>query len=192
MLKIMTLVYIFQLSLSAVAADWIVTAMVGNESKVISLSKKETKLKIGQKLFAGENVITGANNKVKLISQETSLMIAENTNLILGELQNNERFLNLTKGKYRIQVDPEMAKQMKFKTPSSVTGVRGTEFFMSAASDKEIICVLEGIVETQDLATQKTVELKQNQGWFKEPGKDAKVQETQLEQRTKWLESTTL
>ena len=96
----------------------------------------------------------------------------------------------LDSGKLRIQINSDEAKKFRFALPSAVAGVRGTEFFMAATSERELVCVLDGIVQVEEKQTNKVSSLQKNQGWIKESHQAAQTTMTSDEQRDKWVKAT--
>ena len=61
---------------------------------------------------------------------------------------------------------------------------------MAATAERELVCVLDGIVQVEEKQTNKVSSLQKNQGWIKESHQAAQTTMTSDEQRDKWVKAT--
>ncbi len=159
--------------------------------------------KVGDKLKESDVVVTGKNTKVKLIEGRSILVIGESSKVSietkkLGKIKIVETDKEtlpqvfLQAGKARFQIDSAEAKKYRFRIPSVVSGVRGTEFFLSASTEKEILCVLEGEVGAKIISNQQEAKVTKGIGWIREGEKEGILIETTEEQRKDWVQATDL
>lgn len=119
-----------------------------------------TPLAVGQKLNPGETLETNDTARIKLLLKDNSIVdIGPNSKFKLTSCQTTAQKenieLDLEFGTLRANVVKKLkqrSREFKLKTPTSVLGVRGTEFFVrwqkdSSDSVTEQISVLEGRVE---------------------------------------------
>jgi hypothetical protein len=181
--------------LSAVSHAWTVMVIKGSGSAQLTQGAEPArKLRVGEKIKESAVIETTAA-KVRLVNGAAVLVIGENTSFQIAppDAESTLPSLKVNKGKVRATVSPEIASQFNYRIPSAIAGVRGTELFLSASAEKEVICVLEGKVEARELIKQKrTVELKQNIGWIREGDKEPVVVETSAKERQQWQEATSL
>lgn len=176
------------------------TVMVlSSEPKAEWINAKGEKqpLKVGQFLNYGDTVITGAGTKVKMIENHSVMVIGEKTTLKIEEPEKKDGppsqiTLNLSAGKARFVVDKGEAKKYRYRIPSIVAGVRGTEFVLTAATEKEVLCVLEGEVGAEIVASGAQATVKKNIGWIREGNQEGKLLPTTSEQRQNWVKATSL
>lgn len=122
------------------------------------------KIEVGQGLAAGSRVETAEDSFLKLSLRDGSVLdIGPSSSLVLsrcGEREASpEMDLELELGSVRLNVVPQNKSRRKgfeLHTPTSVLGVRGTEFFVSWKKDaqgiiSEQIGVSEGKVEVKSL-----------------------------------------
>jgi hypothetical protein len=115
---------------------------------------------IGDDLFSGAVVSTGADSIAELILRDKSVMkIGRNTVVTLEELPPREgasdSIFSLVSGTIRSRVNKMIGSGSSFeiRTPSAVMGVRGTDFMIALTAGKELsVTVLEGRVELESAA----------------------------------------
>ena len=157
--------------------------------------------KIGDKFQGSDVLATGANTKVKLLEGHSVMVVAEKTEVSaetkkLGKIalvatdKDTNPQLFLKSGKLRFQIDKPEAAKYRFRIPSVVAGVRGTEFFMSASKEKEVLCVLEGEVGAKIISNNKEAKVEKGIGWIREGNKEGILIQTTEQQRADWVSST--
>jgi hypothetical protein len=162
-------------------------------SATAELNGKSIPLKLGMAIAEGTQITTGAETKAKFVEAHSVVVLGENSKWQILPAEASAQghpVLKLALGNSRIQVDHPEAQKYKFAIPSAVAGVRGTEFFMSASADKEILCVLEGEVLATATDTQEETSLKKGMGWVKDGKGPAKIFQITDQQKFKWLSST--
>ncbi|WHH61073.1 FecR domain-containing protein [Petroclostridium sp. X23] len=177
MMLICTLFFTMMMPYQVFAAD---------NSKAASIVDMEGKVQIlkagGEKAFSafkgmnltqGDRIITGKDAWVKLdIDQNKEMKLAENTDMTMSELlgsvnaKNDQTFLNLLVGKAWIFIKEKLNVNAKFeiKTPTTVMGVRGTQFFVQEQDGQTYVTVVEGTVAASTYAVVEnpdgTIQLK--------------------------------
>ncbi|MGZ5279368.1 MAG: FecR family protein [Pseudobdellovibrionaceae bacterium] len=195
-MKIFLLALTLGVSISGHA--WTVMVM-SDQSKTewINVNGVKLPLKVGQFLNFGDTVITGAGAKVKMIENHSVMVVGEKTTLKIEEPLKKDGppspiIMNLMSGKVRFTVDKTEAAKYRYRIPSIVAGVRGTEFVLTASPEKEVLCVLEGEVVAQIIATGNQANVKKNIGWIREGNQAGKLLETTNEQRKTWIQATSM
>jgi hypothetical protein len=132
-------------------SGWTFQQQSGPAGVTVERNGRIHSLSPGSNLEKYDVLFVGKGTKVLLSEGASRLWVGENTVLRIDQLKSNpaEDVVRLDTGKIRIQIKPEEAKRWKFETRSSVSGVRGTEFFISSTEATESLCVLEGAVESQ-------------------------------------------
>lgn len=167
---------------------WTVLAKTGGKA-VLLRGKNEHDLRVGTRVQAGD-VIATIDSRLKLVRGTSVIRIGENTSLTWKKENKSPDVLKITAGSSRIIIDSKEAKKFQFALPSAVAGVRGTDFYLKATSQKELICVLAGLVEVTDKETKKSFNVSGGQGWVREGTNPATVTSNNPEQVQKWILST--
>lgn len=179
------------------ANAWTVLVVSGNGGATI----KGQPLKVGMNLKLGDAVKTAAGVKVKLQEGFSIMVIGEKSELAIElsdvpkiKLVSNDseklEQIALKNGVVRFQIDKKEATKFRYRIPSVVAGVRGTQFFMSASPEKEVLCVIEGEVGAKIVHSGAEAKVEKNIGWIREGNKDGVLVKTSDEQRSKWVEAT--
>jgi hypothetical protein len=112
----------------------------------------------GMELRDRDRLRTGANAKLLLKMREgSSVRLGENGTLVLDRMGEDrdrvfDAVLNVFKGAFRFTTDALRAQRRRNIniTIATVTaGIRGTDVWGKAASDKDIVCLIEGRIEVQ-------------------------------------------
>jgi len=192
------LILAMTLGVSISGHAWTVMVL-SNQAKTewINVKGEKQPLKVGQFLNFGDTVITGAGAKVKMIENHSVLVMGEKTTLKIEEPVKKDGppspvIMNLLSGKVRFTIDKTEAAKYRYRIPSVVAGVRGTEFVLTASPEKEVLCVLEGEVVAQIIASGVQANVKKNIGWIREGGQEGKLLETTQDQRKSWVQATSL
>jgi co-chaperonin GroES (HSP10) len=114
----------------------------------------ETQLKQGDKIFEKDIIRTEGTSKIKIyFDDESVLTLGENTTLSLEEytlsLLDDKRsvLLNLIRGRLRAIVGKIIGgagSRYEVKTPTSITGVRGTHFYVFAMENLTRVALFSG------------------------------------------------
>ena len=106
---------------------------------------------IGEDLFAGSSIRTGADSLAELILRDESVVkVAENTGFLLEELPRNtgdDSVFTLMEGSVRAKVTKMISPDSSFtvRAESAVLGVRGTDLYIRFEEDRALrLSVLEG------------------------------------------------
>ena len=113
---------------------------------------KEEPAKIGSKVFPGDQVITAADSRGKIVmSDRNVLAISPDSNMQIAKYENDASKgsknveLNLSSGKVRANVEQKYdGEKNKFmiKSPTAVAGVRGTKFMMGFDPSTQVSSVV--------------------------------------------------
>jgi len=112
----------------------------------------------GMELRDSDRLRTGANAKLLLKMREGShVRLGENGTLLLERMAEDKdrvfaAVMNVFKGAFRFTTDALRAQRRRniHITIATVTaGIRGTDLWGKAASDKDIVCLIEGKIEVQ-------------------------------------------
>lgn len=112
----------------------------------------------GMELRDSDRLRTGANSKLLLKMREgSSVRLGENGTLLLDRMSEGgdrvfDAALNVLKGAFRFTTDVLQVRRRRNIniTIATVTaGIRGTDVWGKAASDKDIVCLIEGKIEVQ-------------------------------------------
>lgn len=188
---------LFPLLFSFSAQAWDIYVIHG--TGLVTLNGKPAK--VGDKFQGSDLLATGANTKVKLLEGHSVMIVGENTQVSaetkkLGKIKlvatdkDTNPQLFLKSGKLRFQIDKAEAPKYRFRIPSVVAGVRGTEFFMSASKDKEVLCVLEGEVGAKIISNNQEAKVEKGIGWIREGDKEGILIQTTEKQRGDWVADT--
>jgi hypothetical protein len=186
------------LLMSVTAQAWTVMVLSSNPKATwVNVKGEKSPLKVGQFLSPGDIVVTGAATKVKLIENHSIMVIGENTNMKLVPPEKKDGppspvTITIMGGKLRLKVDKTEAQKYNYRIPSIVAGVRGTEFVLTASMEKEVLCVLEGEVGAEIVASGAKATVKKDFGWIREGNQQGQVLPTTPEQRKNWIDATTL
>lgn len=124
-------------------------ARLGNNGPALSL---------GQKLEAGSDIRTGTSGRVRLRFEDGStVVIGDNSQLLIERFEHSnnkarEASLSLESGLIGQQVSRQEGGKWIVRTPSAVTAVRGTEFFVEVGQDfTTAVSVQSGAVDVEAL-----------------------------------------
>lgn len=150
--KSLILLVIFSISGPvAFAAGALVEAIGGSDSVAVQRAGKELKLKKGEKLEMGDEVVTGRNVAVDIrFEDKTLIRVGANSSYKL-ETESKGLLHRLMSGIVRVLVPPSPDAKTGFdrfrmNTPEGTIGVRGTEFVVIAAKGETTLKGLEGEV----------------------------------------------
>ncbi len=126
--------------------------------------------KIGDALFEGDTIKTGANSKVQLLlSDNTTIYVAQNSNLMIKEY-----LLNHTQNKRNVVVKSDEGKirmvvmkmfraiaatadkqwkssNVRIETPTAVAGIKGTDLVIVVSRTHTQLTVFEGVVGIRNM-----------------------------------------
>ncbi len=123
------------------------------------ISKEKTgKISVGSRIFQGDSIITGANSYTKIVMTDRNIIsVISNSHVTIERYENGGKLggrnadLTLKNGKVRFDVKETYdGEKNKFiiRTPTSITGVRGTDFVVSfdpKTYSTEVVCFM-GVV----------------------------------------------
>ncbi len=127
----------------------------------VKRGETEIQLKQGDKIFAKDIIRTEGRSKIKLyFNDESVLTLGENTTLSLEEytlsLLDDKRsvVLNLIRGRLRAIVGKIIGgagSRYEVKTPTSITGIRGTHFYIFAMENLTRVVLFSGEISLRNI-----------------------------------------
>lgn len=137
------------------------------EVKVIH-DKKEQTPQPGLNLFDGDEIKTGKRSyAIIMLADNSELRVEESSNLIIKKellmqdtaIEKALYSIKLLYGKLLAKIEKKNEQWVNVGTPTSIIGVRGTEFYSGVAPDgSTIVEVVEGEVEVLDDENKKVAE----------------------------------
>ena len=166
--------------------DGLINFLTGNVS--IVLDDKTVKANVGDKITQGMTVRTGVKSVVDIYFEGSVIRILENSSVVMKELvknlSDNKELTELyvQNGKMFSQVTRKLTENEKFRvsTPTSVAGVRGTEFLVSEEDGKSRVSCVEGAVAVRDALEEDDasfVDVDNGKAANIEPGKPVSVED---------------
>ena len=136
---------------AAFAAGALVEAIGGSDSVSVQRAGKELKLKKGEKLEMGDEVVTGRSVAVDIRFEDKTLIRVGANSSYKVEAESKGLMHRLMSGIVRVLVPPSPEAKTGFdrfrmNTPEGTIGVRGTEFVVIAAKGQTTLKGLEGEV----------------------------------------------
>ncbi len=135
----------------------------------VKRAETEIQLKQGDKVFEKDIIRTEGTSKIKIyFNDESVLTLGENTTLSLEEytlsLLDDKRsvVLNLIRGRLRAIVGKIIGgggSRYEVKTPTSITGVRGTHFYIFAMENLTRIVLFTGELSLRNILENITGEV---------------------------------
>jgi len=181
---------------TVVALDGYVNFMSGKVN--IILDGKKTGAEVGAVVKNGAKVETGAGAFVDIYFGDNAVRVLENSLVEIGSVVTNMKDntekseYTVEKGKMFSRVTKKLAKGDEFtiKTPTTIAGVRGTEFLVSEENGKGMVACIDGKVAVSDAtaADKKGVEINAGEEVSVEPGKDLVVKALSEENRANLAE----
>jgi len=119
---------------------------------------KTISINVGDVITQGMTVKTGVKSMVEISFQGSNIRIKEKSSVVMKELVKNYTEdkelteLNVENGQVLLKVTRKLTSGEKFvvNTPTSVAGVRGTEFHVNAEENKSTISCVEGKVAVKE------------------------------------------
>lgn len=173
--KLLFLSMLFGAVAIAAAQQQAETVFTNGEVNRKDASGKMRSLEIGDKLVAGDSVLTkaGASAELKLSSGSSSIKIKQNTVFTLGQQSvggEKQTVLQTVVGSVSMKFNKLTTKEPVVATTTCTAAVRGTEVEVYAGMDgSAIVAVVSGAVELQsagssvDLAADEATQVKPGQ-----------------------------
>lgn len=137
-------------------------------------------LTLGMSLQPQDTVETGPGARLLMQLQDGTLVrLGENASLTLTELEPAasgqgifSSLLNVVRGAFRL-TSAKLARQRKsnleINIASLTLGVRGTDVWGKAASDRDIVCLIEGHIDVEDNTNNTAFEMTQGLTFYISP-----------------------
>jgi hypothetical protein len=122
-------------------------------------------LRIGQMLVAGARVVTQEKSTAKLLLADgSSLVLGENTDLLLTEMTQDQASYNILFQVFRGLIKATVNKltvgsRFELHTAHGVAAVKGTEYIAQVDADQTVLSVREGRVMVEDLRHERRQEI---------------------------------
>ena len=129
----------------------------------VERGKASIPLSPGMELRDRDRLHTGANAKLLLKMREgSSVRLGENGTLALDQMAEDRQrvfaaVMNVFKGAFRFTTDvlrAQRRRNINITIATVTAGIRGTDLWGKAASDKDIVCLIEGDIAVQRGAEQ--------------------------------------
>ena len=140
-----------------------ITSVEGKAKVLPAHGIKKHQAKVGENLFAGDQLISYRNTKVLItFLDDSKIILNENASLLL---ESNTR-LKHERGEiyYRI-VKRSKSRGLQVETPFSIIGIKGTEFIIRFDKEGEI-SLNEGLIEVRSLGAQFELHQKKSNNKF--------------------------
>lgn len=168
--------------------------IVKGDVTVTSSDGKTQKATVGLKAFEGDKIVVGPDSSTKVVTLDRNvLVVGEKSDLVLEKYQPDQKLVSikLNEGSLRSSLKQKYGKKTEYyhiSTPTSVTGVRGTDFYVEhrAAANENVICTFTGKVSYKP--NESTTGFVVDAGKFirHKSGQEVKV----AEPKTAWIEKT--
>lgn len=149
------------ISLTLFTADVFAAEAFGTFASVkgsvqVVVDTKKSQPKVGDKIFQGSTVETGANGRAKIIMSDRSVVhVSPESNVKIAAYGTTDGKKNvevqLSQGKIRSEIKGSYGESNKFliKTPTAVAGVRGTDFLVNhdVKTNTTELTTFRGVVE---------------------------------------------
>ena len=156
---------------------------------------RKAPLSPGMELRSGEQVRTGANSRVLLKMAEGSVVkLGENGLLKMDELKPEggifRASMRVLEGAFRFTTDALMKgrrREVNITVATVTAGIRGTDLWgKSDASDKQIVCLIEGKIEIGAPGEAPVVMDQPRQFYQRNQGKTAPIGFVEAQQLVQW------
>ena len=144
------------LTSTAVWAAPIGTVMFLKGQATVKHDQKESPLKVTSSIYAGDEITTMAESKVRLVMNDRNIIVVvENTKMSFEEYRNVKKNkhvkINLDHGSLRHALQQKYKGKDEYyevRTATAVAGVRGTDFITSLENETgdTVLCTLDGRV----------------------------------------------
>ncbi|MCL2154988.1 MAG: FecR family protein [Leptospirales bacterium] len=179
-----------QVDQAAVSNDGTINFFTGKVS--ITSNNNTVEAHVGDKIIQGMTIVTAKQSVVDIYFEHSIIRILENSSVTMKELTKNlsdnkeQTELYVQNGKVFSQVTKKLEENEKFKisTPTSVAGIRGTEFLVVEENGKCKISCVEGKVAVRDAKgdDSSSIDVEKGKAASIESGKDITVDELSEEE----------
>jgi len=123
---------------------------------------------LGMELVPGDTVETfNSTAEIRLVPNASIIKVGANTEFTIDELQGREggstNGFSVAAGRIRNVAANVSGADYRVRTPSTVAGVRGTDFGVEVSDERDAVAVLEGSVEVTKLDTNESLTLGANE-----------------------------
>ena len=160
-----------------------VNFMSGDVFVVDAQSKSKTAAKVGDQLSQGSIVETGTRSFADIMFGSNIIKLLENTSFEIKQLtvdvasgaETSEFFVQ--NGKVVSRIAKKLGKNDSYKigTPTSIAGVRGTDFLVEEEDGVSYVACSDGKVAVERISDKSNVEIDAGQEVYVEQGKPLEV-----------------
>lgn len=125
--------------------------------KLLTTTGEEKSVTVGADVSEGDKITTGPESITKIVSLDRNvIVIGEKSEIVFEKYQHENQkkksvVLDLKEGSVRSSIKNKYDQKEEYyhiKTPTSVAGVRGTDFYIehNSATKENVVCAFEGKV----------------------------------------------
>lgn len=120
-------------------------------------TKKTRAARLGEKIFAGDAIVTAESGNIILEVQGARMEIQQNTRFVY-ERAGNDKQVYVQHGNVWTQVEKGEGHRFALRTPTTIAAVRGTKFFTFTDGSNTGTCHCEGKISFRNNVTGKEEE----------------------------------
>ena len=160
---------------------------------------KRFPLTVAMELKPGDRLFTGGEARVQIRLAEGSVVkLGENGTLMLTELEPQldgvfRLAMRVAEGAFRFTTDllrRERKRVVSIHVASVTAGIRGTDLWVKSAPERQIVCLIEGVIEVGAEGEAPVVMDQPRQFYQRDKGKTAPVGFVTPEQLAIWAKET--
>ena len=152
----------------------------------------------GMELRPGDRILTGKDSRVLVRMTEGSVVkLGENGRLVFAELQPAKELfraaLQVLEGAFRFTTDVAARarkRDVTLKLEQVTIGVRGTDFWGRSRAERQIVCLIEGVIQVGAEGEQPVTMNKPRQFYRRDKGKTEPVGLVEPKQLEQWASET--
>ncbi len=152
----------------------------------------------GMELRAGDRITTGNGSRVTVkLAEGSTVKLGENGRLVLTEIQPaRELFkaaLQVLEGAFRFTTDivsKARKREVSVRVGQVTAGVRGTDLWGKSMPERQIVCLIEGVIEVGADGEQSVTMSQPLQFYRREQGKTQPVGIVEVGQLAEWAKET--
>ncbi len=152
----------------------------------------------GMELRAGDRITTGNGSRVQVKLAEGSVVkLGENGRLVLAEVQPAKELfkaaLHVLEGAFRFTTDivaKARKREVSVRVAQVTAGIRGTDFWGRSRADRQVVCLIEGVIEVGADGEQAVTMDKPLQFYQRDKGQTQPVGFVAVDQLAQWARET--
>lgn len=174
-----------------------VILVVKGNVNIKSASGSDKTATVGLDVLEGDKLTTGAESTAKIVTVDRNVIfVGEKSELVFEKYKHEDEkkkavILDLKEGSVRSSIKKKYDKKEEYyhiKTPTSVAGVRGTDFYVehNVATTENVICTFEGKVSYKPNESQMGFLIEAGKFIRHKEGEDVKITTA----KAPWVEKT--